>query len=184
MTDNQLTALLIATLTTGLTAQGRPAAVLQSFQPTQQGTDPRPAVYLHHLGSKAYGFRGRRTVPGNPTPGMVNHAENQYWERTFQVNALAPDGEPTATPDLTAPTAFDYVASANAVLQSDAGRRALLAGGVGILRITDVREPYFKNDKDRYENSPSFDFTVKFQLTQETQEPAITPPVKPGIHRV
>lgn len=180
MTDNQLMALLVATIGAGLTARGRAAPVLQSYQPEQQGTEETgPAVYLHKIGSKAYGFLGRRTVAGLAPAGSVNHRENQYWERSFQVNALAP---PPAD-DTASPTAFDYIVATQAVLTSDTGRQALKAGGVGILRVTDVREQYIKNDRDQYELAPSFDFTVTYQDVYESVEPAIAPPVEPGIYR-
>lgn len=180
MTDSQLVALLVATLSAGMAARGRPAAVLQSYQPEQQGTEPTgPAVYLHKIGSKAYGFLGRRTVAGAAPAGQVNHRENQYWERSFQVNALAP----LPPEDVTSPTAFDYIVATKAVLTSDAGRKALRAGGVGILRVTDVREQYIKNDRDQYELAPSFDFTVTYMDEHASVEPAITPPVESGIYR-
>lgn len=180
MKDNQLMALLVATIGAGLAARGLPAPVLQSYQPEQEGTEPTgPAVYLHRIGSKAYGFLGRRTVAGPAPAGQVNHRENQYWERSFQVDALAE----LPADDVTSPTAFDYIVATKAVLTSDAGRLALKAGGVGILRVTDVREQYIKNDRDRYQLAPSFDFTVTYQDVMESVEPAITPPVEPGIYR-
>lgn len=180
MKDNELMALLVSTLSAGLTARGLAAPVLQSYQPEQQGREPSgPAVYLHRIGSKAYGFLGRRTVAGAAPAGQVNHRENQYWERSFQVNALAP----LPPEDTTSPTAFDYIVATKAVLTSDAGRRALKAGGVGILRVTDVREQYIKDDRDQYELAPSFDFTVTYQDVDDSVEPAITPPVEPGIYR-
>ena len=46
------------------------------------------------------------------------------------------------------------------ILQSDLAIAQLSAQNVGVYRITDVREPYPTNDRDRFELSPSFDVTL------------------------
>jgi hypothetical protein len=36
----------------------------------------------------------------------------------------------------------------------------LQVAGVALLKISDIRNPYFKDDRDQFQASPSFDFTL------------------------
>jgi hypothetical protein len=47
-----------------------------------------------------------------------------------------------------------------ALLQTWETIDALKAAGAGILRVTDVRCPYFKDDRNEFQPFPSFDFTI------------------------
>ncbi len=60
-----------------------------------------------------------------------------------------------------------------AIIQSDSARKTLLMQGVGILRVTDVRNPYFTDDKDNFEASPSFDFVLTHRQTRMSTDPII-----------
>jgi hypothetical protein len=159
MLDNLLIQNIFAVLQTGLTAQGYTALQLaQSFQPTNQGVNTAPTLFLFKLSDHRYGFLERTDVWNPDTETMV-HTETQLYETMFQISTLATQ-DPTNT---SLPTASDYANIAAGIMNSDAARLALNAQGINIYRITDVRNPYFMDDRDRFEASPSFDFTVQHQ---------------------
>ena len=59
-------------------------------------------------------------------------------------------------------------------MQSDKTRDILNESGVGILRITDVRNPYFQDDRDNFEASPNFDITFVYENIRTNLDPIIT----------
>ena len=69
-------------------------------------------------------------------------------------------------------------------MQSDATRAILNASGVGILRVTDIINPYFVDDRDNFEASPSFDFVLTYQNVRVSTSPQITPPITQNIYGV
>lgn len=169
MQDNALIRLIGTVLNAGFIAQGFTApgpsntvissiAVKQDYQPTNQGVNTQPTCYLHKIGDHRYGFLRREDIWDRVHEQMV-HTESQYYETMFQVSALSIQNP--LTPDQ--PTASDICNIAAAIMQSDATRATLRAQGVGILRIEDVRNPYFMDDKNRFEASPSFDFTLEHE---------------------
>lgn len=162
MTENQMYTALIATINAGLTlAAVADVDVRQAYQPSITGRPPSPAILFSNQPSQRYGFLKRDDVWDLTTQTMT-HIETQVMTTTFQCGALA-EQNPSADP-ATALTAGDLVSRAARILQSDAGREQLRAAGLGILRITEIRAPYFKNDQDTFEASPSFDFTLTHLL--------------------
>ena len=63
---------------------------------------------------------------------------------------------------------------AAAILQSQTAIDSFEAVNVGILRIQQLRNPYFSDDRERYEASPSFDFTLTHHQTIITSVAVIT----------
>ena len=180
MTDNELIMLFRPIIIAGLATDGfNNVAVKQANQPTQQGVNTGPTVYFFKVANKRYGFLGRKDKWSTPTSKM-DHTEKQNFETTFQVSALV-----TQNPkNLTLPTASDLVNEVASIMQSDNTRAILGASGVGILRITDVVNPYFVDDRDNFEASPSFDFVLTYVNTRESVSPIITPPILQNIHGV
>lgn len=176
MTDKELMVLAIAQIRAALTLAALPGTVAQSRQPTAQGVEEGPVVYLHHAGGRRYGYQGK-TDAYNAGLGRIDHVEDYWLERSFQVDALVPY-VPT---ELASPTAFDYVDAVAAYLQTDQARAAFKGAGVGILRITDVREPYIVDDKDQHELAPSFDFTLTYKQTRTTEAPQVST-FEPGTY--
>ncbi len=149
MLDNQLIQLFLPLITAGLTAQGYSGvSVTQSFQPTQQGAFTGPAVYFFKIGDHRYGFLGRTNV-WDSVHGVEVHTETQNYETTFQVSAWV-----RQVPGVSTYTASDLVNVVSGILQSDSTVFTLAANDVGIYRITDVRNPYFVDDRDQHEASP------------------------------
>lgn len=183
MTDAQLQALIVAQLGVFIPRYPQLASitgitVAQNFQPVQAGRQSAPAIYFVKVGGKRYGFTGTRdtyvppTDPPPPPPaalGTFRHEEIQFYEQRYQFMALVPQS-PARPMALTASDVLDTVAG---IIGSDACRGALRAQGVGILRITDVRNPQFTNDQNRFEADPSFDVVFTHTRTLESVVPKV-----------
>ena len=169
MTDNQLIALIISSLIAGEAVAGIPGTpIKQAWQPTRQGVNTAPTAYMFKVADRRYGFVERREIWVEETETM-EHRELQQYETTFQISALAiqnPD-----TPDqYTASDILNLIAS---ILQSSTMIETLQAQGVGILRVMDVRNPYFLDDKDRPEASPSLDFVLTHKQIITSTSPVV-----------
>ncbi|OWK42058.1 phage gateway protein [Fimbriiglobus ruber] len=169
MLDNQLISLVISTIIAQEAAAGIPGTPLaQAFQPTQQGVNTVPTVYLYKVGDKRYGFRGVTDIWNVQTSQMV-HTETQQYETTLQFSALATQNP--ATPSQY--TASDILNLVAYIVQSSATVAALEAQGVGVERVTDVRNPYFSDDRDRFEASPNFDVVLTHKQIITTTTPIL-----------
>lgn len=102
--------------------------------------------------------------------GAWVYTEMEQYASTFQCSALATQ-DPSNLESLTASDIVNYAAY---VLQNQGVIAAFEAEGVGILRISTARNPYFSDDRQRYEASPSFDFTLTHKQTIITTVPIIT----------
>lgn len=156
MIDNQLIQLFLPIIANGLITDGFTGIQVKQFnQPTQQGANSAPAVYFSKIGDRRYGFLGRKSGWIIDDSEML-HTEFQHYETSFQIMALVRQNPN----DITLPTASDLVNEVAAIMQSDATRKILNDSNVGILRVSDIRNPYFTDDQDIFEASPSFDFTL------------------------
>lgn len=177
MLDGPIFKNVIDALRAGLTAQGSPTdpkdpnyiQILQNFQPTSQGMPSGPTLYIHKLGDRRYGFLGR-TDEWDPDVKTEKHTETQVMESMFQISALSIQNPKLGAAQL---TASDIANMAAGILQSDVTREFLTAKGLNIYRITDVRNPYFVDDKARYEAAPSFDFTLQHEQVIISETPTI-----------
>lgn len=156
MTDNQLFAILFPAINSGLFARGiAGVTVMQGEQPTRQGAPTGPTVYLTKLPDVPVGHTKRDSV-WDVDASIMRHVEEQVFEANFQVTAWAIQS-PT---NLTALTAADIARAVRAVMQSSVVLDLLNASSVGILRVGEIRNTPFVDDKLRNEYSPSFDFTL------------------------
>lgn len=180
MLDNELIVLLSAVLVTGLaTYEGlEDVEVIQFNQPTQQGVTTKRALYFSKITDRRYGWPERSDV-FNEDDDTFNHTESQFYESDFQIKALALQN-PAETTSL---TASDLCNIASAILQSDESRKVFKDSGVGVLRITDVTNPYFFNDADNFEASPSFDITLTYKRVKTTQVAKVSE-VQPGLYPI
>ena len=170
LTDNSLIQLFLPIINAQLTIDGFTTTVVkQSNQPTMQGINTAPTIYFFKLGDKRYGWLGRDDVWDSVHSQMV-HSELQYIESAWQMSALVLQNPS----DLTVPTASDLINEVSSIMQSDKTRDILNASGVGILRITDIRNPYFQDDRDNFEASPSFDITFVYENIRTNLNPIIT----------
>ncbi len=164
MNDNQIIALIITVLRAGLTSIGITNVLIkQQFQPRQSAIETSPTLYLSKITAPRYGYPSRKDVY-NSTTRQFDHSETVWRTPTWQVSGYALQ-DPTNIDSL---TASDMTERAADVMQTSATRLLLLAQGVGIIRITDVRENYFLDERQRYEQNPSFDFVLSYQVTTNT----------------
>lgn len=167
MLDNQLIALIIRVLVAGEAAAGIAGTpIAQSFQPTMQGTNTQATLFLYKIGDHPYGFTGRFDAWSEDETEMV-HTEIQDYETTFQLSGLAPQSPSTTTQY----TASDLVNLAASILRSSVALQSFQAAGVGIEKPKDPRNPYFMDDRDQFEASPSFDFVITHKQTIVTTTP-------------
>lgn len=169
MLDNVLIALIRTVIVAGLAVRGLSAiTVKQANQPTQVGVNTGSTIYLSKISDHRYGFLKRDDV-WNDMTHVMDHTETQQYETVFQVNALAIQN-PADTASL---TASDIVNITAEILQSDVALATFRASDVGIERITDIRNPAFSDDTDRFEYSPSFDFTLTHKQVRITNSPTV-----------
>jgi len=98
------------------------------------------------------------------------HSESQFYESTWQMSALVL--QYPATPN--AYTAADLVTEVSSIMQSDKTRDILNESGIGILRIRELTNPYFADDRDNFEASPTFDFTLVYENIRLGVNPIIS----------
>ena len=154
MKDNALFVLLRDKTLEGLAARGfGDVAVRQNFQPRQQGRDPESVVYLTKLYDRRHGSPGV-TARLDPGCGQMTRREIQVIESAFQVMALVSERDPEN--DLEH-TAADLAKTVAALMQGEDFRTAIGRRGVQVLRIADIRNAPFQNERDRFEFAPSFD---------------------------
>lgn len=171
MTETEFYTLLFYVLEAGLERYGFIGVdARQANQPRVVGTPVGPSVLVSNISTRRYGFL-RREDTWDGDSAMI-HKETQTMEVVLQCGALVPAPPPPAT--LPTYTAGDLTGICAQILQSDLGRETLKIGGVGIERITDIRQPTFVDDKNQFEASPSFDFTVTFDRVYLSTSPRIT----------
>lgn len=169
-TDNEVWAVLITIFQNALSARGLPATVRQSYQPEQQGVETTPVVVLHGIDSKRYGFP-EDTSYYDEIANEVKTREGYWLERSYQVNALAIQNPS----DISAPTAFDYIDAAAAIIQTTETQDILRGHGIGVLRVQPLRTAYIVDDRARHEQVPTFDFTLTYRQTfTKTVAPIVT----------
>jgi hypothetical protein len=179
MTDNGLIRLFLPIINSALLADGYIDVITQqSNQPTMQGINSKNTVFFYKIGDHRYGFTGKYDK-WNIINNTMTHTELQVYETTFQVSALALQNPLTPFQY----TASDLVNEVASIMQSDLTIDTLMAQNVGILRITDIVNPYFFDDRDNFEASPSFDFTLTYLQTRISVNPVIQS-VDYAIYRV
>lgn len=168
MLDNALIDLVASQLESASTAAGWNYVVLQKDQPSQEGIPTAPTIFFEKLFDHQYGFPIVNDEY-QATPNNFSQTETQVEETTFQISALVPQ-DPT---DLTLPTASDVVKYLKRYIQSRKSIAIFWTHQVGMLRVTEVRNPYFVDDRDRFEATPSFDFVVIHSNTITSTIPAV-----------
>lgn len=187
MTDGELMTLVIATLTAGIDANYaplKPVTIKQAYQPRTTGAPSGTSILLTIGTQRRFGsirHHNEWIEPVGPTPGYNKRTETQVWEASFQCNAqVLPPPQPKP---LQAFSAGDLASAASWILQGIDGRALLRAGGCGIYRITDIRSPYFKNEQNQFQASPSFDFVLNYEETRTFTSPILSGMVA-GIHGI
>lgn len=165
MNDKQIAMLIMAQIAPLMPAG---VALARNFQPTPQGAATLPYVYFFKIGTHRHGSPQRKDV-WNATAQAFDHIESQKCEDTYQFSAWVPQ-VPT---DTSALTESDVLNTICGIMQSDTILAAFRAAGVGILRVTDVRNPYIVDDRDRFEAVPTFDIVLTHDRQTVTTLPAV-----------
>lgn len=162
MNDNPLIQLILSVLNGQLADVGLAGTELaKAYQDVRQGVEispgyaPTKAGYIVKLYDKRDGFPKEEYV-WNETAQMETRTQTQLYHSTFQLTTLAVQ-VPGAVTMLTASDVANLLAG---LLQNANSMRLFQEQGVGILAIDDIRNPYFLDDRDRYEASANFDFTM------------------------
>lgn len=169
MRDNDLIRLFLPIMQNGLIEYGfDDVSVKQSNQPTQQGINTDPTVYFAKISDHRYGLL--KTLDSyDPDTAIMSHQEMQIYETAFSVTALV-------LQDPKKPygyTASDLVNTVAAIMQSDDTCAKLAIDNVGILRIIEISNQYFTDDRDQFEAAPSFNFVLTHRQNRVTTQPVI-----------
>ena len=161
MNDTQLISIICIALEAGLISQGYVEPIVtQGFQPQQQGSPSGENWYIHKVGPiHKYGHPQKSNVL-NQTTRVIDLVETRVLERRYQITAFKKQTPEEMT--LTERTADDMAEEAAAIMQGQVFVNALRLQGLRMLRITDVRTPYFTDQHDQNDISPNFDFTVTY----------------------
>ena len=179
MTEADVWRALIATLRSGLDAQGQNAlAIKQSFQPRKQGVNSQDTVYLFKVTSRRVGHQGKR-FDYNAGNNNFDGTENYWLEATFQLTALVERD----IQDADSLTSYDIADLCAAILQTESARKQLLQSDIGILRIGHVRNPYSIDDRAQFDQDCSFDFVLTYNQTIASTVP-VADPIEADIQRV
>lgn len=178
MNERQIATILRAELLKGLARYGiTDLPVKPLYQPTVQGRVER-GLYFQAISENRIGEQFRNHIPGAGGV-MMTTKETQILATTYQFNALAE----LNVADATQRTAKDLTNLARMVVASQPFIQAMTKAGIGVRQITDIRNPKLVNDKDHFEDNPSFDctFTHKQVIIQSTDS---TERVELNIRRV
>jgi len=169
MNDKQLSALFMAQVMPRMQAQSDLAGVTlaRKFQPRQQGAATGPVVYFYKLPDHNHGSPQRREI-FDTGAGAFQQTQRQLVQSTYQFSAWVPQ-DPASTSAL---TESDVLSVVSAIMQSDGLIAAFVAAGVGVQRVTDIRNPYFVDERDRFEAEPSFDIALTHYRTLVSALPA------------
>jgi hypothetical protein len=159
MKDNDLIAIFSSHLEAAVALAGWDVVVLQGYQPTQEGVPSKPTVVFTKLTDHEYGWPMSSeyvldsiTPPEQKLPDFSQHDE-QWVESTFQVTALAIQN----VFDLSIPTPSDIAHQLKLYMNARQTIWKFRNDGVSILRVTDIRNPKFEDDRDLFEANPNFD---------------------------
>ena len=170
MNDNDLIQLFLPIIKAQLLVDGFTNVLVQQYaQPTQQGIPRLPTVFFQKLYNHRYGW-GDAFNQWNPDTMQMDLYERQWHETHFQFFTLVPQNllQPISY------TAGDLANEVASILQSQATRVTLMTSNVGILRVSEITNPYFQDDRDQFEATPTFDFILTSLETRITIVPIIS----------
>lgn len=140
----------------------------RNFQPRQHGRDTGPCVYFFKLGEMRYGHPARRDVYDS-AGGVMAHTEAQMCQAMYQFSAWIPQ-DPA---DVNALSESDVLITLSSIMQSDSTLASFRTAGVGVQRISEIRNPYMTTDSDQFEAVPNFDVTLTYYRTIVSTLPAV-----------
>jgi len=168
MTDSDIEVVIMGILSAEFTDPSATVEVVQSYNPKSQGPPLAPIVTFQKILARRVGFQGRREVY-NSGNDEFDATEAWFLRATYQVDTFI-----SSNVAVGALNAYDIADLCAAALQSRETRQTLLASGIGIQRITDIRTPKSMDDSDRFQMNASFDFDLTYQNTRVSVVPPAT----------
>lgn len=171
MNETRVIIELISALNAFFSFTGDTVAVKQAYQEKfKTGPEQGAGLYLSIVGRKRYGQQ-RRRKSYNETTEKIDVESSFIRLVTFQVDAVKPKVDPGDFDELTAGDLADMAADG---LNMDFIREQLKATGIGIDRITEVRPAYMLDENDQHESNPSFDVTLSYRKSYNTEVNVVT----------
>jgi hypothetical protein len=168
MTDNQLIKLIRTTLSAGLLQQNIDYPIIQKRMPNQQGTNSLPTIYIEKLFDTSRGIPTKSFVY-DEINDVFDEVNTQFIETTIQISAIV-----TQNPsDTSIPTASDVANLCKNIIFSNWFVEQTLKQNVNILNVTQIRNPYFENDRNRNESNANFDAIFTHVRTVAFKTPKI-----------
>ncbi|USN16331.1 hypothetical protein PLUTO_00150 [Luteibacter phage vB_LflM-Pluto] len=143
-------------------------AVVQKQQPTQQGVPTSSTVFFEKLFDIPFGWAKTNYVY-NDGDNTFSEDESSSYQTTFQISALAIQN----VLDTSLPTASDIVSYLRGFITSRATIREFMKVGVNMYRVSQVRNPYFEDDRHQNEAAPSFDLVLTHSRVVTTKVGAV-----------
>lgn len=169
MKDNDIISLIIGIISDGLTGLNiLGVQIQQAYQPTQQGVIQTPIVLISKIDETRLGWAEKNDIWDDNTQ-IMTHIETQPYESRFQIGTLVPQ-----IVDITDMTASDLINSIIAILQSDKALQTMQQSDVQTYRIINIRNPFFTDDRDLFEMSPSFDISILHEQIYEYSDNPIS----------
>ncbi len=156
MNDNALYTLIKTTIDAQLADVGLAGLVTaKAYQDIRQGTEATTAAYFTKLFDVFDGMP-EEDCEWDSVHSVETRTQTQVVQSTFQLIGLA-----IQTPgNLTQLTASDTANLIAGILKTPETMAAFQAVGVGLVSLNQSRNPYFIDDKERYEASANFDFVL------------------------
>jgi hypothetical protein len=170
MNDRQLFKLFMSSVLPLVQATDGLAGVklARNFQPRQHGASTSPYVYFSKLGDHRHGHPNRKGV-WDEGRGVFEYTETEQYETLVQFSAWIPQ----AGTDPDELTESDILNAVSGIIQSDEILAAFRAQGVGVLRVTDVRNQAIVDERDQFATVPTFDVTLTHKRTRVSTIPAV-----------
>lgn len=144
--------------------------VVQLDQPTQQprGTS---GVFFTNLYDVRIGWKSS-DIKYDEVNDCFLFTERQHMEALIQISVLYPffPDKDNAITKRTAKDIANYLAQK---LNSDNSIFIFNSVGIGVLRISDIRQQSFDNDRDQFEFMPSFDLNIVYNRKINQKVPKI-----------
>lgn len=165
-TDNTLFALIANTLDAASALAGWNYLTVSRDQPSPQGAVTAGTIYLERQFDDRYGWPAVQSQYNPPNPntppnpqGTYTKTEVQWIEAHFQVSAMVIQNPS----NLSLPTALDVVRYCGQYINARPIVKQLASQGANVLKVSTVRNPWDKDDRDIFEATPSFDLIVQYQ---------------------
>lgn len=159
MTDSELIQLFADELEYIISTQNYNLPVIQLNQPHQQALTSEGAVYFSFLFDHKHGWQQNKTEYV-AARGDFTETSTQHVESRVQISVLQEE-----EPGVIKRTAKDIAHELSMRMAAPGSLKRFRQKNVGILRVLDVQNPAFVDDKERYERFPSFDVVFTHNRT-------------------